>query len=94
MIVLTGNEGDSHSGCVSVVKSNCDGVAAAVGPVLVGDSVTGLGPSFIEVGRDVDLNPHFLRELCSTVGIVRLRVATGNEDTAIVEKLYNVYVRQ
>ena len=87
MIVLTGNEGDSHSGCVSVVKSNCDSVAAAVGPVLVGDSVTGLGPSFIEVGRDVDLDSELFWELRCTVRVIGLRVTARDENASVGKEL-------
>ena len=87
MIVLTGNEGDSHSGCVSVVKSNCDGVAAAVGPVLVVDSVTGLGPSFVEVRRDVDFDSELFWEFRCTVRVVSLRVTARDEDSSVGKEL-------
>lgn len=44
-IILTSNEGDSHGGSVSVIKSNSDSMRAAIGPVRFGDSVTWLSSS-------------------------------------------------
>ena len=63
-------------------------VLTTVLPVSFRDREVWLLATLVEIRWDIHLNTELLRILGSTVRIVRFWIATRNEDTSIVKKLY------
>ncbi len=81
VVKRTCDQGDPHVRWGALVKSDVDGVTTAVRPILLIDGEAGLGKALVQVGRDVDLDAHLLRELRA------LRITTRNEYASIGKQL-------
>lgn len=70
-----------------MVKCHGDRVVPTVSPIVLCDIKAGLCASFIEVRWDVDFNPELLWELGGSIWVVRFRITSGDQDSAIGKEL-------
>lgn len=83
----SGEKRDPHICRRTVEEVDVNVVCLPVLPILIYDSVCGLGPSIGQIGREVDFNSEFLRVFLSDAVLeVVLRVGSRDKDATIMKE--------
>jgi len=82
----SGDKRDPHVCRGTLEEVDINVVSLAVLPILVNDSVCGLGPSIGQIGRNIDFNSEFLRVFLTVIRQVGLGVGARDKDATVVEE--------